>query len=441
VKGTKTLVLLIVIIAFVFAGFVSTAKAAQYGTDFKYSSLASMKDDGWTLTREAGISLSAGGGIVLDGNGGVCSIGYFYDVPVGIYDWTVEVKATWLGGSGHSWIDMSMYTERHSYTWAVDGSSGEYVFIRDSQKMPTNASELFGTPAYQEKANQVVQLDMQKHGSVIIFYFNSHQIRTYVEPDTRLSEVTGFALASPSNSAAKYIFAGADIPQPSGEGPVDINPVSDSDPPIVVTDPNPQSPTAPISAPPPLPYSSPPAPSDPPAPNYPTGPVTTQNPPPENPPTKLNIIVNPGTFSVNTGPTEQNIGAQAEAEQYIFDGVPQARISDPESIALSQAELHLGSSGQCSPETQLTDLGLFGGHSVGYYVTVNTHVSGDLTNPNTAASAVAIVTAQITDANGNILYQNTITATSSQGLTLDQLHMQAGAGIATFFQGVANQNK
>lgn len=93
-----------------------------------------------------------------------------------------------LGGSGHSWIDAQVLTEKHTYIWVFDVSNGEFVFYQDGVKMPTPVMELFGTPSYQEKANEQVQLDMERHRTLICFYFNSQLKRTYIEPDTSLSE-------------------------------------------------------------------------------------------------------------------------------------------------------------------------------------------------------------------------------------------------------------
>ena len=83
------------------------------------------------------------------------------------------MQGAWLGGSGHSLIDAIVVTEKHTYVWAVDGSSGEFVFYRDGVEVPGTVTELFGTASYQEKANEIVQLDMERHGTIISFYFNS----------------------------------------------------------------------------------------------------------------------------------------------------------------------------------------------------------------------------------------------------------------------------
>ena len=192
--------LAVVVAAIMFFTLTFTAQAAQYGTNFKYDNLTQMKDDGWTLTREAGFSLPAGGGVILTGSGGVSSsIGHYNDVPLGIFDWKVEVQGAWLGGSGHSLIDAIVVTEKHTYVWAVDGSSGEFVFYRDGVEVPGTVTELFGTASYQEKANEIVQLDMERHGTIISFYFNSQLKRTYTEPDMSLSRVTGVSITSPAS--------------------------------------------------------------------------------------------------------------------------------------------------------------------------------------------------------------------------------------------------
>ncbi len=89
-----------------------------------------------------------------------------------------------------------------------------------------------------------------------------------------------------------------------------------------------------------------------------------------------------------------------------------------------------------APETHNADYNPYGGSQPSYYVTINTHVSGNFTTQAPAQSAVAIISAQITDANGNIVYENKITAASSQGQTLDNLHCQAAQGINAYIQGI-----
>ena len=437
-----------VVVFLIFLGISLTVEGAQFGTNFKFSNLTEMKDDGgWTLIHESGISLPEGGGVILSGEEEISTIAH-YNIPTGVYDWKVEVIGIWLGGGGHSWIEASVFTERHSYTWAANGASGAFEFYRDGQQVPAEVSELFGRGGYNEQANTPLQLDMERHGRTMFFYVNSEQIRTYIETDTELSRVVGVSISSPPASSVKYTYAGAFIPEPSSSGPVNPVPpeVDENPPPPPVVETNPQSPTQDIPPPPypqfyPPPITSP-DPTDPTAPEYPTGPVDQPaDPPLQSPPTTLVIMVNPGTYTINTEPAKINDGAQLEAELFLINGIPSAWVSDPEAMANCATQQAMYDAGMIAPESHIFDFEPFAGKSVGYYVTVNTHVSGDLYNPNTAGSAVAIINAQITDSTGKVVYEARITATSSQGKTLDQLHMQAATGITTFFQNLMNQNK
>jgi hypothetical protein len=146
-------------------------------------------------------------------------------------------------------------------------------------------------------------------------------------------------------------------------------------------------------------------------------------------------------LSINTDTQEANIWGQTEVEVHLGNAFPSAGISDPESMQACAAQQQLYESGAIAPETHTADYNPFYGEPVGYYVTINTHISGDLSNPSTVNSAVAIVTAQVTDAQGNVLYEQKMTFSASQGMSLDQISMQASASVVNFFKSIANQNK
>jgi hypothetical protein len=434
-KQIQVILFLAVAVAIVFVclAYTSSAKGLQWGNNFKYANLTEMKEDGWTLTRESGISLPPGGGVILNGAGGVCAIGHYSDVPAGIFDWKVEVQGIWLGGSGHSLVDAKVLTERHSYFWAADGSTGEYVFFRDGAKIPATPTEIFGIPEYQERANEVLQLDMERHGPTIMMYVNSVLKRTYLETDTQLSRVTGVEIDSPSGSAVKYIYGGGYVPEPDPSGLVDANPAP-------ISEPNPQlpnNPTDPIPQPPP-PTLSPDEPSNG---DYPSGPVADENPP-QSPSSTITIVVNAGSFSINTDPAKPNDAGQALAAGHILPNVNSVGIYTPESMQACANEQNLADSGVLAPGTH-SDFIPFGGNPVNYYVTINAHVSGDLYNPdpNVVGSSVAVITAQVTDASGNVVYQHTVTATASQGYSIVDLNEQAVNGVNQFFQNVIGQNR
>jgi hypothetical protein len=68
----------------------------EFREDFNYANLDQMTNAGWTINRPSGTSFDSGA-VVLDGTGGDSSISYSNHFPSGIYDWTVETRAMWLG--------------------------------------------------------------------------------------------------------------------------------------------------------------------------------------------------------------------------------------------------------------------------------------------------------------------------------------------------------
>ena len=80
-----------------FMGLVSAQTGQIYlEEDFDYSSLDQMQAAGWSFTRLAGISVSAGA-VTLDGTGGDCAINRATSFSNNVYDWKAEVRAMWLG--------------------------------------------------------------------------------------------------------------------------------------------------------------------------------------------------------------------------------------------------------------------------------------------------------------------------------------------------------
>lgn len=178
-----------------------------WATDFNYTDLNEMVEEGWTLTHPTGTSLVTGDGVILDASERLTEIGYFDGIPSDIYDWKVDVKGMWLGG-GHSGINVKLITERHSYIWAVDGEKSQYVFLRDNTNM-------FTIDGYVEKLNENVYLTIEKNRGNIGLYSNGKFIKSYIEQDTLPQMVTGVSFNSGSwtGSRVQYIYAGAFVPQ------------------------------------------------------------------------------------------------------------------------------------------------------------------------------------------------------------------------------------
>jgi outer membrane protein assembly factor BamB len=181
-----------------------------WGTDFNYKDLDEMRYEGWTVLRPTGTTLVPGNGVILDGNGGATEIGYIEDIPLDIFDWKIDVKGMWLGGTGHSGINVKMVTEKHTYIWAVDGAIGQYVFYRDGSKT-------LGVEGYVEKINENVYLTIEKNGSIVSLYSNGKFIKNFLESDTLPSRVTGVTLSSPSGSKNQYTYVGAFVPEAKAE--------------------------------------------------------------------------------------------------------------------------------------------------------------------------------------------------------------------------------
>jgi stage V sporulation protein SpoVS len=99
------------------------------------------------------------------------------------------------------------------------------------------------------------------------------------------------------------------------------------------------------------------------------------------------------------------------------------------------AEAALSDSGEVSPETHI-DFHPYGDNPVTYSVTQNVHISGSASNPN----SVAIVTSQVVDAQGNVVYQNQVSGQVT-GLVADNLAEQGGQNVNAFLQGAINQNQ
>jgi len=183
-----------------------TPDGRSWATNFNYQDLSEMQNEGWTISAPTGAVTLPGDGIVLDGSNGIAEVGYTSSIPTDIYDWKIDVKGMWLGGSGHSGLNVEMITERHTYIWALDGESGQYVFTRDGVKT-------IAIDGYVEKANEVVYLTIEKNGNYIGLYCNGKFLKYYAETDKQASRVTGVTFSSPSGSRSKYTYIGAFVPE------------------------------------------------------------------------------------------------------------------------------------------------------------------------------------------------------------------------------------
>ncbi len=165
--------------------------------DFSYSSLQQMKNAGWDLANPSGTRLESDG-VVLDGTKADTSINYLNHFPAGIFNWTIEIRALWLG-HGHSQPAIYVGTEHHNYGFVADGWGSRYGLYRDGASPVT-----FGS--YKEQANTWVTLRMEKQANIISMYCNGAVVNVYTEQDTSLSQLEGFSTISPWKGDEKYDY-------------------------------------------------------------------------------------------------------------------------------------------------------------------------------------------------------------------------------------------
>ncbi len=159
-----------------------------------------MQSAGWSLANPDGTRLESGG-VVLDGTSGDTSISYLSHFPAEIYNWTIEIRASWLG-HGHSQPAIYVGTERHNYGFVADGWGSQYGLYRDG------ASPIkFGS--YKEQANTWVTLRLEKQANILTMYCDGTLVNVYTEPDTNSSQLRGFSTISPWKGDEKYDYVQA----------------------------------------------------------------------------------------------------------------------------------------------------------------------------------------------------------------------------------------
>ncbi len=387
--------ILLITLFFISVGY-KTAKGTQWSTNFGYKNQTDMKENGWTLTNPEGITFT-GPGIILRGG---ASVGV-YSVPTGIFDWKVDATGSWIGGFGHSYVNIQVYTEKHSYLWVADGSRSQYVFYRDG----VDTIHLDG---YHEAANANVAVTMHKIGNTIALYCNSALLKNYAEPDTQMSRVTAVSIISPPSGSVKYTFASGYVPTPSTGGGSDTS--SESNPNTVYPDGD-------------VP--------DPPLPSESTPQSTEETPPPAstNP---VIILEMPVLWTFGTAPPSNPNGDMPGIE--LINGVgqnPTVGIFDasPEFLAAQQAQLKLYEQGKISPET-FPGYNPYGGWPISYIVTISVHVSGEAINPN----SVEICSIKITDGSGTVLYTDRVSSVVNDQRSAYDLYNRAQATANAYLE-------
>ena len=475
-----------------------SASARQFGTDFNYQDLDAMRDDDWMITNPAGVSPGKNG-VTLDAAAATTALYMPANVKTPVLDWRVGVKGVWPGG-GKAYLNVTVITMKRSYACVADGAAGKWRMERNGEKV----AEIAG---YKPSAGAVVEMYLEKTGETITIHAGGKKA-TYRETDP--SEVAQVGVVAPKGTTARYVWAGAFIPEVSLEGGTDEGAAGD-----------PTEGSSGETEASPDPGDNPPTDDGAPDAGWNTyepasedqldailslllqdaaesgagtgsgagqdntgagqdgtdveqgdsgagqdgsgvsGTTETESggsgaagesgtatsspapsptaPAPPGPGNWVVIVIQPSTFTLNTDVSEYDAGAEAEACHYTVNGVsliPYVGVwCDSDKPALAQ-EQKLHTSGLVSPETRIDTFHPYCDSQPSYFVKIDTHVSGQFDTLAHAQAAVAIVTAQVTDAQGNVIYSNRITEVSSNGHTLDDMHVQAAQGLNAFLEGV-----
>lgn len=172
----------------------------HFKTQFKFKDSSAMIDDGWTIQNEAGITFNEQGNIIMEGAQEISSVRLTEGIPENTLAWRVSTTGQWLGGDGHSWLNIQVDTQKHSYVYVHDGASSEYALLRDGEKV-------LSVPGYQEVARKSEKLEIEMIGDKIYTRSNEIQTGIYIETDT--SPVTAVGISSAPGSRTMYIDAQA----------------------------------------------------------------------------------------------------------------------------------------------------------------------------------------------------------------------------------------
>jgi len=470
------------------------ASARQYGTNFQFKDLDEMRDDGWMISNPNGVLLGKDG-VTLDGTTGTAAvfIAPGIDAPVGdgkkdtgpmeepppILDWRVGVRGVWPGG-GTAYLNATVNTSKRTYACVADGTSGKWQLQR-------NGTTVAQGGGYRHVAGAVVEMYMEKIGPTITITCGGKVAARYTEEDP--APVASVGMVAPKGTRARYVWAGAFIPEISLEGGTDAQ--TDEDPEATVEETIPEDETtedisgwntydpsddtslndllnnlydswfallqdetgqsssdSSIPGVPAVSASSGAAPEATSVTSSESNPAPSTIAPPATSPSETSqplgpgnwmvIVVMPSTFTMNTSISEYDAGAEAYACGSLVNGVsmtPYVGIWCESDRPHVEAEVALQLSGHTSPETSMSSYHPYCDCQPGYFVKIDTHVSGQFDTLAHAQAAVAIITAQVTNASGQVVYENRITEVSGNGHSLGDLHQQAAQGINSWFMG------
>jgi hypothetical protein len=193
------LLVVLAVIMFVYSSVLvvsAETETSVWREEMNYQSLDQLEAGGWTVTHQAGVSFS-GNAIILDGTSTDTAIHYSHHFQSGISDWKVEDKSRWTLGS-HCGNLVTAITDKHSYSFQVDGWYGNYVFYRDGQKTT------FGS--FLESKNTWFTLTIEKQGNQINMYYNGEIKSAYTETDASASQLIGVDAVSPWKGGSEYDY-------------------------------------------------------------------------------------------------------------------------------------------------------------------------------------------------------------------------------------------
>jgi hypothetical protein len=177
--------------------------AYNFQDNFTYASISQMSNTGWSFNTPSQASVS-GGSLTLVNNGNAGSQATWGNVTPGVGNWTVTVRAEWVGGL-YGTLQLNAFTARHSYFWHADGypTFDQYIFYRDGQIV-------LGINGYVPALNVWHTLRMDMVNGKISLYFDSSLITSYTETDPGTA-LTQFGPAAGWQSTDSYSFMQANL--------------------------------------------------------------------------------------------------------------------------------------------------------------------------------------------------------------------------------------
>jgi hypothetical protein len=175
--------------------------AYNFKDNFTYASISQMSSIGWSFNTPSQASVT-GGSLTLVNNGVAGSQTAWGSVTSGVGNWTVAVRAEWVGGL-YGTLQLNAFTARHSYVWHADGYFNQYIFYRDGQIV-------LRINGYTPALNVWHDLRIDMLNGKISLYFDNSLITPYTETDPGTA-LTQFGPAAGWQSTDSYTFLRANL--------------------------------------------------------------------------------------------------------------------------------------------------------------------------------------------------------------------------------------